>query len=159
MSRITVRAAGPADAAFIAAGNAAMALETEHLTLDAARLAAGVESLLADPAKGFYLVAECAGVPAGQMMITYEWSDWRDATFWWIQSVYVLPEFRSRGVFRALYRHVEQRAREDSAICGLRLYVESDNQRAQRTYLGVGMRQAPYAMFEVDYVLDRREKP
>lgn len=132
-----------------------MAYETEHITLDRQRLASGVRALLADPSKGFYIVAEFGGRLAGQMMITYEWSDWRNGTFWWIQSVFVAPEFRQRGVFKALYRHIEDQARQEGSVCGLRLYVESENERAQRTYSNVGMRRARYDFFEVDYVIPR----
>lgn len=143
------------DAEFLVHGNAAMALETEHIQLDAARLTRGVRALLGDSSKGFYIVAEVDGRLAGQMMITYEWSDWRDGMFWWIQSVFVEPEFRHRGVFRALYRHIEEAARGNGGVCGLRLYVERENERAQATYLGVGMRRARYEFFEVDYVINR----
>ena len=111
MQEITIRPATPDDTEFLVAGNAAMAQETESRTLDPATLSAGVSALFEDPSRGFYLIAELAGRPAGQMMITYEWSDWRNATFWWIQSVYTLPESRRRGVFTALYSHIEAQAR------------------------------------------------
>lgn len=155
MPRLEVRRATPADRDVIAAYNAAMAHETEHLTLDAERLRAGVSAVLADPARGFYLVAEQGGLVVGQMMITYEWSDWRNAVFWWIQSVYVHPEHRREGVFKALYSYVEQAARQDPGVCGLRLYVERENQRARAVYARLGMRHAPYEMFELDFVLAR----
>jgi len=155
VSEINVRRAHPGDADFLVYGNASMAYETEQITLDPERLASGVRALLADPSKGFYVVAEIGGRQAGQMMITYEWSDWRNGTFWWIQSVFVAPEFRNRGVFKALYRHIEEEARREGGVCGLRLYVESENERAQRTYLNVGMRRARYDFFEVDYVIPR----
>ncbi len=102
MREITIRQATLEDTEFLVAGNAAMALETEARALDIHTLRAGVCALFDDPARGFYLIAELAGRPAGQMMITYEWSDWRNATFWWIQSVYTLPDSRHRGVFQAL---------------------------------------------------------
>jgi ribosomal protein S18 acetylase RimI-like enzyme len=153
---LSVRAATISDAPTIAAFNAAMALETEHLELDRTRLLAGVEALLRDPSKGFYLVA-CAGDSmAGQLMITYEWSDWRNGVFWWIQSVYVHPEARGRGVFRLLYRAVEEAARKSGESCGLRLYVEGENERAQRVYEGLGMKSTSYRFYEVDFVLQRR---
>jgi len=152
---ITIRPATAEDAEFIVRGNAAMALETENLSLDLDRLRDGVHGLFEDAARGFYLIAEIAGRRAGQLMITYEWSDWRNATFWWIQSVYVVPEFRGRGVFGALYRHVEREARSRKDVCGLRLYVEAENERAQATYEKVGMSRSNYQFFEVDFVLVR----
>jgi GNAT superfamily N-acetyltransferase len=155
---ITIRPATRHDAPFLVHGNAEMALETEHLTLDRNRLLKGVEALFDDPARGLYWIAEVDGKPAGQMMITYEWSDWRNGTFWWIQSVYVLPEFRGQGVFKALYRHVEALARDSAGVvCGLRLYVENENRRAQRTYEHCGMKRTLYQMFEDDFVLGRGE--
>src|SRR6185369_14223969 len=110
MSDLVIRRAEPRDLAALVAGNAAMALETEGRRLDPARLERGVRALLADPAKGFYLVAEEAGNVVGQLMITTEWSDWRDGVFWWIQSVHVVPSHRRRGVYRRLHREAEQRA-------------------------------------------------
>ncbi len=106
---VSVRLATVADAEFLVRGNASMALETEGLSLDLDRLRDGVHNLFEDAARGFYLIAEAEGRRAGQMMITYEWSDWRNANFWWIQSVWVEPQFRRRGVFRALYQSAESR--------------------------------------------------
>lgn len=157
MNEILIRRATPGDAEFLVRGNASMALETEHLALDIERLRRGVLALFDDETRGLYYIAEIGGRRAGQMMITYEWSDWRNATFWWIQSVWVEPEFRARGVFKALYGHVEALARADGGVCGLRLYVENGNARAQATYERVGMRRTVYQMFEVDFVLAREE--
>ncbi len=151
MGEITVRQATSRDAEFIAEGNARMALETEGRTLDPAILRAGVRAVFSDPARGFYLIADLDGQSAGQMMITYEWSDWRNGVFWWIQSVYTLPELRGRGVFKALYSRVDAMARASGQVCGLRLYVETHNQRAEAAYLRCGMSEAIYRMFEVDY--------
>jgi ribosomal protein S18 acetylase RimI-like enzyme len=148
---VTVRPAVDSDADFLAQGNAAMALETEHKRLDPEVVAAGVRAALADAAKGRYFVAERHGRRVGQLMFTYEWSDWRNGTFWWIQSVYVLPEARRNGVFRALFRHVEQLAEDDAAVCGIRLYVERENTRAQATYRHCGLHDAGYVVMEVDY--------
>jgi len=148
---VTIRPATAADADFLAQGNVAMALETEHKQLDPATIAAGVRAALADPAKGRYFIAEQAGERVGQLMITYEWSDWRNGTFWWIQSVYVLPEARRGGVFRALFQHLEQLAAADPSVCGIRLYVERENDRAQATYRHCGLEDAGYAVMEVDY--------
>ena len=155
MSDIAIRLATPGDAEFLVNGNASMARETEHLELDLDRLLAGVEALFQYPGRGLYYIAECDGRRAGQMMITYEWSDWRNGTFWWIQSVWVEPEFRGRGVFRALYSHVERLARADHSVCGLRLYVENDNRRAQATYERCGMKATAYRLYEADFVIAR----
>jgi ribosomal protein S18 acetylase RimI-like enzyme len=152
---LQVRPAVNSDAETIARFNAAMARETEGLELDPARLLEGVRALLRDPAKGFYLMGCAAGAAVGQLMITYEWSDWRNGNFWWIQSVYVRPEDRGRGVFAKLYRAAEERARASGDACGLRLYVEEENARAQRVYAGLGMKPTSYRMYEIDFILKR----
>jgi ribosomal protein S18 acetylase RimI-like enzyme len=150
---ITIRDAALTDAPTIIRFNALMAKETEDLSLDETRLRKGVEAVLLDDSKGFYCVAEIDGRIVGQLMITYEWSDWRNAIFWWIQSVYVEKDVRSKGVFRELYRHVETMARGRKNVCGLRLYVEDHNERAQHTYEHLGMHHAKYRMMEIDFVL------
>lgn len=142
---ITVRAANISDIEFLVACNAAMALETEHKALDHNVLELGTHEVFADSHRGFYLVAEQDGVAAGCLLVTYEWSDWRNGDWWWIQSVYVTPNARRHGVFRALYAAVEQRARAAGAV-GLRLYVEQHNARAQATYAALGMTAEPYQM-------------
>jgi len=148
LMEVAVRAATPADVKFLVEGNARMALETENLTLERQRLRTGVEAVFADAERGFYLIAEVDGEPAGQMMITYEWSDWRNAVFWWIQSVYTVPKMRGRGVFKALYAAVEEMAEQRGGVCGLRLYVEAHNEAAQATYRRCGMSETVYRMFE-----------
>jgi GNAT superfamily N-acetyltransferase len=148
---VQTRDATAADLDFIAHGNAAMALETEQKVLDPATVRSGVKAAFDDPGRGRYFVAEIDDKVVGQLMITYEWSDWRNGVFWWIQSVYVEPAARRLGVFRALYGHVERLARQTVGVCGLRLYVENDNIRAQQTYLGCGMVQAGYLVMETDY--------
>lgn len=153
MAEVRIRVAVAEDADFLTRGNAAMALETEALHLDPLRLRAGVDAVFAEPARGVYYIAETDGQPVGQMLITYEWSDWRNGDFWWIQSVWVEPPFRGTGVFRRLYAHVEQLARADARVCGLRLYVENHNNRAQRTYERCGMKRTAYQMFSADFVL------
>ena len=155
MPEITVRLAQREDAEFLVRGNAEMALETEHLSLDLDRLRDGVHALFDQPSRGQYWIAEIEGRRAGQMMITYEWSDWRNGNFWWIQSVYVLPAHRNQGVFRTLYRHVEKLALQDTGVCGLRLYVEQENAHAQATYEKCGMSATVYRMFEVDFIIKR----
>jgi ribosomal protein S18 acetylase RimI-like enzyme len=145
---VTVRSARRKDAGAIVRFNAAMALETEHMTLDPAVLRAGVEAALADPRHGFYLVAESAGAVVACLMITYEWSDWRNGQWWWLQSVYVDPAFRRHGVFRRLYDAVEQRVAAAPEAIGLRLYVERDNARAMHTYRALGMHETAYRVYQ-----------
>jgi len=145
---LTVRRAVPADAQIIVEFNRLLAEESEGKTLDLAVLRAGVAAALADPHKGPYFLAEENGTPVGQMQVTYEFSDWRNGWFWWIQSVYVRPEGRRKGVFRTLYQHVAAEAKRDPEVIGLRLYVERDNVRAHQTYLGLGMAWTSYLMME-----------
>jgi ribosomal protein S18 acetylase RimI-like enzyme len=144
---LLIRAAVRTDIPDLVAWNKAMAWETEHKTLDAAVLERGVAGVLDQPQRGFYLVAESDGAAVGGLLVTYEWSDWRDGDFWWIQSVYVVPGARRGGVFRALHTEVAQRAQAAGAV-GLRLYVETENERAQRTYDGLGMERCHYLMYE-----------
>ena len=143
----SLRRAQIADASVIAEFNQAMALETENKTLNPAVVQAGVLAVLTEPRRGFYLVAERASELIGGLMITFEWSDWRNADFWWIQSVYVRPTARRQGVYAALYRDIERQARAAGA-CGLRLYVENDNQTAISTYSRLGMADAHYRVME-----------
>jgi ribosomal protein S18 acetylase RimI-like enzyme len=143
-----IRLARRADAQAIVEFNAAMALETEGKRLLPEVIGAGVRSLLRSPQAGFYVVAETKAQVVGALMITKEWSDWRNGTFWWIQSVYVRPEFRRRGVYRRLYRHIQRLARKDRRVCGFRLYVERENRRAQKTYRSLGMEKTRYLVFE-----------
>jgi GNAT superfamily N-acetyltransferase len=145
---LVIRHARPSDRARLVEYNRAMAWETEHKQLDEQVLARGVAAVFDDPAKGFYLVADSAGEMVGQLMITTEWSDWRDGWFWWIQSVYVRPEARKQGVFRALFAEAERLARAAGNVVGLRLYVERENANAQRTYQRLGMVDAGYLVFE-----------
>lgn len=143
----TIRPALLSDAPTLTAFNAAMALETEQLTLDPALLAAGVLAGLADPNKARYFVAEADGRVVGQLMLTLEWSDWRNGVIWWIQSVYIEPSARRQGVFTTLYRHVEQLAKAAGAV-GLRLYVEQHNHAGQQTYKQLGMKLTEYRVME-----------
>ena len=150
-TELRLRRGEPRDLDAITSFNRAMALETEGRRLQDERSLAGVRRLLAEPALGFYLVAERAGEVVGSLMVTYEWSDWRDGQFWWIQSVYVVPSARRLGVFTALYRHLEALARTSPGVCGVRLYVESSNATAQRTYARCGMHDAGYRVMEVEF--------
>ncbi len=152
---LTIRQAVLSDAPVLVAFNESMAQETEGIQLDHGRLQKGIEALFQDQSRGLYFVAESDGKVVGQLMITYEWSDWRNGTFWWIQSVYTDKNFRNKGVFRALYRHVESLARSRNDVCGLRLYVEEHNSRAQQTYESLGMKYSQYRMMEVDFVLKK----
>ena len=144
---LQIRPATVADLDFIASGNVEMALETENLRLDAAVLREGVLALLEARAPGAYWIAELDDVVVGQLLITFEWSDWRNAMVWWIQSVYVSPAARQHGVFRALYAHVREAARAAGAG-GLRLYVDTTNARAQQVYAALGMNGDHYRVFE-----------
>ena len=152
--QISLRDARPEDTDAIAAFNNAMAEETEGLSLDPHRIGPGVERVLADRSLGRYWVAEADGRIVGQIMVTYEWSDWRNGLIWWVQSVYVVPEFRRRGVFSALYRHVESLAAAEDHVCGVRLYVEADNRRARQTYAAMGMTETGYRIMETMFERD-----
>ena len=145
---LTIRHGLPDDAALVAEFNRLLAEETEGKVLDRVILTAGVRAVLADPHKGRYYLAERDGAVVGQMMLTYEWSDWRNGWIWWIQSVYVRRDARRGGVFRALYEHVVTAARADPGVAGLRLYVERENHAAQQTYLRLGMQWTSYQMLE-----------
>jgi ribosomal protein S18 acetylase RimI-like enzyme len=136
------------DAEVLVGFNGAMALETEGKELLPEVIGAGVRSLLGRPASGFYLVAEADGQVVGSLLVTKEWSDWRNGDFWWIQSVYVRPAWRRQGIYTRLYRHVQELAAKDPAVCGFRLYVERDNKQAQGTYRALGMSETHYKVFE-----------
>jgi ribosomal protein S18 acetylase RimI-like enzyme len=153
---LTIRPATPADEDTVVRFNAALAWESEGKTLHEPTLRAGVRALLADRHKGFYTVAERGEAVVGQVLITFEWSDWRNGWYWWIQSVYVAAEARRGGVFRALYDHLKAAAQADPTVIGLRLYVETDNARARRTYAQMGMEEEPYLLMGV-YPLPGRE--
>lgn len=146
-----IRPAAPSDAAIIADFNCRLALETEGRQLDPALVAMGVSGLMAFPERGVYYVAEMDGRVIGQTLITYEWSDWRNGNFWWIQSVYVASDFRKQGIFRALYQHVKAAAEARSDVCGLRLYVEAENEHAQQAYERLGMKRTPYRLYELEF--------
>jgi GNAT superfamily N-acetyltransferase len=144
----TVRPASPADAPLLAEFNRRLARESEAKELDPAVVAAGVAAGLADPHKARYFVAEEGGAILGQLMLTTEWSDWRDGWIWWVQSVYVRADARRRGVSRALFAHVERLARQAGDVIALRLYVEDRNRAAQDTYARLGMAPGGYSVWE-----------
>jgi ribosomal protein S18 acetylase RimI-like enzyme len=153
---VTIRRATPADEAVVAHFNAELARESEGKLLHEPTLRRGVRAVLADRHKGFYTLAEVGGEVVGQVLITYEWSDWRDGWYWWVQSVYVPPAHRRAGVFRALFEHLKAAAVADPTVIGLRLYMERDNARARATYTSVGMEEEPYVLFGM-YPLPGRE--
>ena len=134
----------------VAEFNLQLAAETEQLQLDSACVHAGVRALLQDASKGVYFLAAVDGEVVGQAMITYEWSDWRNGNIWWLQSVYVRPEFRKKGVFRLLFRHIQDLAKRQPEVWGLRLYMHSGNDRARVAYESLGMTCTHYQVFELD---------
>ncbi len=146
-----VRRAGPGDLEFLVAAQRAMARETEGRALDPAAVRAGVEAVLDDPVKGFYLVADWEREPAGCLLVTAEWSDWRAGWIWWIQSVWVAPQHRRRGIYRHLHEEVLARAAADGAVRALRLYVVEGNAAARKTYEALGMRRSAYLLYEQEF--------
>ncbi len=159
LDHVNVRLARPEDAETITSFSAAMALETEGRRLDLDRLHDGTLALIESPDRGFFMVAEVEQTGdrqlLGQLMITYEWSDWRNGAFWWIQSVYVDPAWRRQGVFRRMHETVMATAKTSPNVCGVRLYVEESNGAAQAVYRRVGFTPSSYAIFETDFVLAR----
>jgi len=154
-AQILIRDALPSDLDLLVKFNAALALETEGRSLDPSVLQAGIQAIFEQPSRGFYVMAEVQIAPspsvvAGQLLITYEWSDWRNANFWWIQSVYVHQDWRKQGVFRALYQYVYGQVQARHDVCGVRLYVEQDNVTAQAVYAKIGLELTPYRMLERD---------
>lgn len=144
---IKIREAGKSDVPVLAEFNQALAKETEDIQLNPETLASGISNAL-DRDECHYFIAELNGEVVGQTMITYEWSDWRNGVMWWIQSVYVRPEFRNKGIFRALFRHIEQLARNRPDVRALRLYVMQDNQSGKSTYTALGMQNSGYIVYE-----------
>ena len=143
-----IRTAVSADADVIARFNQAMAIETEDKSLDASTITNGVRRMIEDDALGFYLVNESDGLVTGCLGVTFEWSDWRNGLFWWIQSVFIDPEARAQGIFSAMYAEVKRRALLEKDVCGIRLYAEKDNERAIRTYERLGMITTHYRILE-----------
>ena len=125
-----------------------MARETENKRLRYDVVSSGVRQMLGHSEWGFYVVAETDGSLVGSLMVTAEWSDWRDEFFWWVQSVYVEPAYRRKGIYRRLYEHVKAMAVVRNDVCGFRLYVEQENTAAQATYASLGMRETSYRMYE-----------
>jgi ribosomal protein S18 acetylase RimI-like enzyme len=148
-SQFLLRVANLQDAELLAAWAQALAMETEHKQLDDDTILKGVQAGIADEKRARYFIAMSGETPAGTLMLTTEWSDWRNGDWWWIQSVYVHPDFRRQGVFQSLYQHVKAMAEQAPGVCGLRLYVEHQNKNAQKTYESLGMQDAGYRMMEV----------
>lgn len=160
---VEVRIASHTDLDVLVNFSAAMAMETEGRRLDYDRLRRGVQAVLESSAHGFYVVSERHDAESrtvvGQLLVTYEWSDWRNATFWWIQSVYVHPMWRRQGIYRQMHEHVVYAAKARRGVCGIRLYVEEHNKTAQIVYREVGLRPAGYLVFEEDFLLSRGGEP
>ena len=161
LDHLNVRLARLEDAATIVSFSAAMALETEGRRLDLDRLYDGTIALLESPDRGFFMVAELEQADdrqlLGQLMITYEWSDWRNGAFWWIQSVYVDPAWRRQSIFRRMHETVMAVAKTSPNVCGVRLYVKESNGAAQAVYRKVGLTPSSYTIFETDFVLARQK--
>lgn len=147
---MNIRKALKKDIDVIARYNYNLAYETENKILNMNILTKGVEAIIKDENKGIYHVCEINGEVVGQIMYTFEWSDWRNGTFLWIQSVYVNKEFRGMGVFKALYKFIRDIADNDNNICGIRLYVEKENTIAKKTYKNIGMKECNYYIYEYD---------
>jgi len=145
---LQIRAATPEDAPALVDFQLRMARETEELELDRATVTRGVAAVFADPGKGAYWVAGRDGRVVASLLTTYEWSDWRDGVVLWIQSVYVIPEERGRGAYRALYEHLRRRVEESPDLKGIRLYVDKRNAAAQGVYERLGMTREHYELFE-----------
>jgi len=145
---VQIRDAVTGDLEYIVEANTALALESENIELDPALLRPGVAAVLSDPSRGRYFIAEAGGRPVGQMMLTFEWSDWRNGVFWWIQSVFVDPQHRAQGVFSSLFRHVAREAGRATEVCGLRLYVDRGNHRARAIYSHLGLHHSNYEVME-----------
>lgn len=145
---IQIRKGKPEDLETIAGFQMAMASETENIELDKTTLNKGITAIFDNPSLGQYFVAEADGKIIASMMTTFEWSDWRNSMVWWLQSVYVLPEFRRMGIFRKMYAHVKQEVISRPEVSGIRLYMVTTNRKAAATYEAVGMDGNRYRMFE-----------
>ena len=145
---VLIRIGEEGDAAALTEFNTAMALETENKVLRFEVVSNGVQTLLKNPEYGFYVIAEKSGEIAGALMVTTEWSDWRDGEFWWVQSVYVRRDYRRQGIYRKLYEYIKAKAAKRGNVCGFRLYVKRDNAVAQQAYSKLGMSETFYKIFE-----------
>ena len=148
MDNINIRNGTPEDADTIAHFQKQMAMETEDKALEDDLIKPGVQAIFESPDKGFYLVAEIEEAIVGSLLVTYEWSDWRNSWFWWIQSVYVEKSHRRRGIYSRLYNEVISKCRKSEQTCGIRLYVEKENKIAQKVYSDLGMCETNYRLYE-----------
>ena len=153
MTDLNIRSATLDDLKVLVAFQTSMAMETEGRALDGDTVREGIKGVFQQPERGFYLVAEADRRVVGSLLVTYEWSDWRNASFWWVQSVYVDSGWRRRGVYSAMHSHVHKLATSRGDVCGIRLYVDHENHVAQQTYASLGMTRARYHMYEIDFVL------
>ena len=154
---VLIRPARHEDHSRIVEFNCRLAQESEDITLDPAVVAEGVRAVLDDPQRGVYFVAEVGGLLVGQLMYTLEWTDWRNGWFWWIQSVYVKPDHRRTGVIRSLYEYVKNQARRRN-VCGIRLYVDKQNDAGIRTYAALGMTRSNYDFFQLEFRAPKKKK-
>lgn len=148
IEQVNIYKAEDKDAKEISLFNILMAKETEDKELDESQILLGVQAMIDNPHMGFYLVAKISDITVASLMVTTEWSDWRNGIFWWIQSVYVKQEYRRKGLYRKLYEHVKALSKLENNVCGFRLYVEQENLIAQKTYKKLGMEETHYKMFE-----------
>ena len=148
---INIREANSNDLLILVNNNQALAQETEALELNKNILREGIKQAL-KRRECHYFVAMMDGNVVGQSMITYEWSDWRNGIIWWIQSVYVHPNYRKQGVFRSLFLHIENLARSNPQVKAIRLYVMSNNNTGQSTYKKLGMDDSGYIVFEKESI-------
>jgi GNAT superfamily N-acetyltransferase len=144
---ISIRKATIEDATSIIDFQQKMAWETEHMTLSKKIISNGVTAVFENSNRGQYWVAEDDDAVVASLLITYEWSDWRNTNVWWFQSVYVLPGYRRQGIFRSMYKHIRKESEREN-VAGLRLYVETNNSTAQKTYEALGMQSEHYTMYE-----------
>lgn len=148
LDELSVRIADNRDVEILTHSNIALAWETEKIKLSLPVVTKGVRTLLTTDQHGFYVVAEIKKQVVACVMVTFEWSDWRCGLFWWLQSIYVKPEFRKKGIFRKLYTFLKEKASEQQNVCGFRLYVERYNNVGQNTYNSVGMKEAGYEVYQ-----------
>ena len=151
MNDISIREGTISDATLISSFQQHMALETESKILDEYTVLKGVEKVLASSDRGFYIIADVASKVIGSLMVTFEWSDWRNGWFFWIQSVFVEQSYRRQGIYRLMHNEVINRCKKSKDCCGIRLYVERDNINAQKVYKNLGMHETDYYLFEEEF--------
>ncbi len=159
INHVIIRLGEMADLANLIDFNVAMAKETEGIALRRETVTHGTKAVLMGNSHGFYMVAEYEEQILGSLLVTFEWSDWRSARFWWVQSVYVKPDMRKRGVYRRLYAHTKALAKQQPGVCGLRLYALNTNEQAQDTYVQLGMHKTGYEVFEETFHVSESDSP